>query len=324
VLTWNAPDENLRTLHVEVAPNSADQTDTWSTYDSVGNLRTVAKPLDPPGHPFSTTAYDERNRPYQITDALTHTTIIHYDAGGHKDKVTRANTQVITYDLYDAMNRLLHQTAKQDPDPAAITKYTYDPSGGSLQTMTDPNNNVYTYGYDNLNRKISLTYPGGTKETWTYDNSGTGLLKQFQNRAGNTENFTYDALNRITLSHWDDGLTPEVSTNYDAASRVTSITNSNSTITRTYFNDNLLNTESNKYGDNITRTVTYTYADGRRASLTYPNNAYSFTYTYTGRSQLDTIVSGSTTIANYGYDVNGNLTGRTLDNSTSSAYGYDA
>jgi hypothetical protein len=50
-----------------------------------------------------------------------------------------------------------------------------------------------------------------------------------------------------------------VSYTYDAKSRVTSITNANSTITRTYYGDDLLNSETNTYGDGIARTVTYTY-----------------------------------------------------------------
>src|SRR5207302_9649706 len=84
--------------------------------------------------------------------------------------------------------------------------------------------------------------------------------------------------------------------------------------------------ETTRYADAINRTITYTYDDtGRRASLKYPNNAYTFNYTYTYRDQVDTIVNNANggVVANYGYDPNGNVTARTLMNSTSSAYGYD-
>jgi len=275
------------------------------------------------------TAYDERNRPMSVKDALNNKTTFMYEAGGRKASISRPNGQTISFDSYDPMNRLLQQTVRQAPNPDAVTKYTYDLSGGMLQTMTDPNQNVYTYGYDNLNRKTSLTYPpdsGGQvrTETWTYDNPGLGLLQQFKNRVGNKETFTYDSLYRVTLSHWDDATTPDVTTGYDAASRITSITNSNSTITRTYYNDNLPKSETNTYGDGIARTVSYSYdPDGLRAGLTYPNNAYTFNYTYTGRGQLDLIQNGSATVADYAYDLAGNMASRTLDNSTSSTYGYD-
>ena len=154
---------------------------------------------------------------------------------------------------------------------------------------------------------------------------------QFSNRAGNVQTFTYDNLNRVTLSNWNDTVTPDASYTYDAANRVTSIVNSNANISRSYFNDNLLNSETVRYADALDRTVTYTYdADGRRASLQYPNGAYTFNYTYTKRGQLDAIVDNANNgiVANFDYDLNGNVDTRTLNNSTSSTtsstYGYDA
>ena len=53
---------------------------------------------------------------------------------------------------------------------------------------------------------------------------------------------------------------------YDIASRLTSITNADATISRTYFNDNLLNTETETITGRSADTETYTYdADGNRA-----------------------------------------------------------
>ncbi|MBV9008360.1 MAG: RHS repeat protein, partial [Verrucomicrobia bacterium] len=313
-------DNNLRKKTVTAGYNSSDAATTQYGYDNNGNLTSVTDPLTN----TSTMGYDERNRAWQITDTMHNTTTVNYDAAGRKGSVTRANGQATTFDLYDQMNRLLQQTAKQTPEPDAVTKYAYYPSG-LLHTMTDPNKNVYTNGYDLMARKTGLSYPDGSSEAWSYNNTTTGTLNQFTNRAGAVDTLTYDNFNRVTLAHWNDSLTPDVTTVYDPDSRVTSIINSNSTITRTYYNDGLLNTETNKYGDGINRTVTYTYdADGRRASLVYPNSAYTFTYTYSKRSQLETIVNNSVTIANYGYDVDGNLKTRALNNSTSSSYGYDA
>ncbi|MBV9007547.1 MAG: RHS repeat protein [Verrucomicrobia bacterium] len=138
------------------------------------------------------------------------------------------------------------------------------------------------------------------------------------------QTLVYDNFNRVTSSTWNDGVTPAVTTKYDAASRVTGITNTNSAITRAYYNDGLLNTDTSKYADGISRTVTYTYdPDGRRGSLTYPNSAYVFNYTYTGRGQLDLLQASGSTIVSHGYDLNGNLTSRAPNNSTSTAYGYD-
>jgi RHS repeat-associated protein len=93
------------------------------------------------------------------------------------------------------------------------------------------------------------------------------------------------------------------------------------------FNDGLLNAETTTYADNTPRTVTYTNdSDSDRATIQYPNNAYSFTYNYTGRNQLQDLINTATNanLAHYVYDPDGNLTTRTPDNSTSSSFGYDA
>lgn len=323
-------DKNLRKLHVTSGYNTIDAATFDYGYDSDGNLTTIT---DPKNH-NTTILYDQRNRPYQVTDQASHSTSCMYDGGGRKASITRANNQVTTFDSYDSMNRLLQQTVQQSPNPSAVTHYGYDPAGGLLQTMQDPNGNVYTYDYDQLNRKTSLAYPDGSTESWTFENTGTGtragdgLLYQFKNRAGKLQTFTYDALNRQTLSNWNDTVTPDVTTKYDVASRITKIINSNATVVRSYYNDNLLNTETSTYGDNIARKLTYTYdADGRRASLQYPNNAYTFDYGYTARHQLNAVTNDVTAavVASYVYDVNGNMTSRTLPgNSTSSSYGYNA
>jgi len=172
-------DGNFRKTIDRQAPGTVEEATTSYGYDNAGNLTTVRAPAQQPTGPVTATAYDERNRPMSITDVLNHATTFRYDAANRKASVTRPNGQVVTYNTYDAMNRLTQQTATQAPEPNAITKYSYDPSGGKLLTMTDPNNNTYTYGYDWLNRKTSLTYPGGSTETWSYENTGGGA------RAGN-------------------------------------------------------------------------------------------------------------------------------------------
>jgi RHS repeat-associated protein len=332
--TQTVYDPNLRKNWTVVAVGTTDQATTSVAYDNVGNVTVVATPNEQNGQQFANlttkTSYDERNRIYQVTDSLSNTTTFKYDSGGRKASVLRPNGQFITYDTYDQMNRLLQQTVTQSPEPSAVTKYTYDPTGGQLQTMTDPNGDTYTYGYDLMNRKISLAYPVDSSgvarsEGWQYDMAGR--MYQYTNRAGNILTLTYDQLYRVTLTNWNDAVTPDVTMKYDSKLRLIEIDNSNAAISRTYYGDDLLNTETVKYGDGVARTITYTYdADGRRASLQYPNGAYTFNYTYTKRSQLDTITNNATgsVVANYGYDPNGNLTNRILDNSTSSTYGYNA
>jgi RHS repeat-associated protein len=330
-------DENYRKdwVQASAADGVTDTAKTSYQYDNAGNLKYVTAPNQQPSGPKTTYNYDERNRPMSIVDALNNTTTFTYDAAGRKKTVTRASGQVTTFDLYDGMNRLLQQTVKQTPDPDAVTKYTYYTSG-LLNTMQDPrlvalnSPYKYAYAYDSMGRKTSLTYPPDSgnvqrAEAWSYD--GAGRVGTFTNRDSKVQTFSYDALNRQKSFTWNDSLTPSVSFAYDAANRLTSVTNTNATVTRTYFNDNLLNTETETPAGQPARTITYGYtADGTRASVQYPGNAYSFAYGYTGRDQLQTIapLPSGTPIASYGYDLNGNLKSRGLSNSTSSTLGYDA
>ena len=109
---------------------------------------------------------------------------------------------------------------------------------------------------------------------------------------------------------------------YDAASRLTAINNANANISRAYFDDNLLRQETETITGGSSKTVAYTYdADGNRANVTYPDYA-TFAYTYSRRNQLKSVGPWAT----YAYDENGytgDLTTRTLNNSTHTSYNYD-
>ena len=123
---------------------------------------------------------------------------------------------------------------------------------------------------------------------------------------------------------WNDGITSSATFGYDAASRLTSINNANATISRSYYNDNLMYTEAEDLTaiGGVARTLSYAYdADGNWATLNIPG--FTFTYDYTNRNQLKDVISGNATLASYAYDLRGNVTTRTLNNNTYSAYSYD-
>ena len=120
-----------------------------------------------------------------------------YDTAGHKKTITRPNGQVITNVSFDEMNRVLQQNVTQTPDPTAITKYTYHPSG-LLHTMQDPrlvstnSTEQYEYLYDSMARKTWVIYPKDSanlnrSERFTYD--AAGRPETFKNRAGHNADF---------------------------------------------------------------------------------------------------------------------------------------
>jgi RHS repeat-associated protein len=329
-------DANWRKSSVTIGYASGDDATTSDVYDEAGNLQQITNLR---GQNIIT-SYDERNRPSSINDRGRVTTF-NYDSAGRTKKITRPNGQTITYDTFDAMNRVTQQTATQSPNPYAVTKYAYYTTAdganspvGLLKTMQDPHlagTNYYKYEYDFMGRKKKLTYPPDSlnvqrTEQWTYDT--TGRPQTFVNRNGDTQTFTYDALNRLSYFTWNDGLTPRVDFGYDAASRLTTINNMNANITRAYYNDNLLWVETEAIIGGTSNVMGYGYdEDGNRSSTVYPDGA-TFDYTYTGRNQLSFIRDYSTgaQICHYVYDENGymgDLTTRTLANSTSTTYQYD-
>jgi RHS repeat-associated protein len=322
-------DDNRRTNTVTVGYGSSAPATITYIYDNAGNLKQVLNARTYP----TTTGYDERNRPSSITDALSRITSFTYDTAGRKKTVTRPNGQVITYVSFDEMNRVLQQNVTQTPTGLATTKFTYYPSG-LLNTMQDPHlssgSDNYTYVYDLMGRKKTVTYPldsygAHTTEQWTYD-TATGRLSQFTNRANDIQTFNYDQLNHINGFTWNDGTTPGVTFIYDPASRLTNINNANAQITRVYYNDNMLHseTESILLSGGHSKTVTYTYdADGNRASTQYPEDNYLFSYTYNARNQLAAVTNWAT----YNYDESGytgDLTSRVLTaTGNTSTYQYD-
>jgi len=330
-------DDNRRKTSQTVAPGTVDEATSSSVHDNVGNLTSVT---NPGGH-WIATIYDERNRPSSINDRGLLTTFT-YDTAGRRKSITRPNGQLITYDIFDVMNRVTQQTATQNPDPAAVTKYTYytladgaNAPVGLLKTMKDPrlvvlnNGEAYTYEHDLMGRKTKLTYPKDSWnvrriEQWSYDTAGR--LQTFTNRdsPAKVQTFTYDALNRMTGFSWNDGgLTPSVSFGYDAASRLTSVNNANANISRVYYDDNSLFGETETPTGGVARSVIYGYDDdGNRATLDIPGYS-QFTYTYTWRNQVKDIKAGATTLASHVYDLNGNVSTRSLNNSTQSTYLYD-
>lgn len=120
-----------------------------------------------------------------------------YDALGQRKQVTimagSADQHVITYD-YDTSNRPWHITSN-----AGTFTYGYD-SRGRKNTLTNPNQTVTSYGYDDLDRLTSLTHGisgGSTFAVFGYpyhDKMGNRLART----GDNPENYTYDELYRLT------------------------------------------------------------------------------------------------------------------------------
>jgi hypothetical protein len=65
----------------------------------------------------------------------------------------------------------------------------------------------------------------------------------------------------MTGFSWDDGVTPSLTFGYYIGSRLITINNANATITRQYFNDDLLRVETEQIINGPLSQMVYTYDD---------------------------------------------------------------
>jgi YD repeat-containing protein len=151
----------------------------------VGNITTVRNPLnDETGYLF-----DSLNRLTKITrpppkSGDSNPTILYgYDNGGNLNKITDPESHVTDYTKDDFNNT--RETISVD---TGTTGNSFD-SAGNLVSSTDSIGIITGYGYDALNRPISIDLPGSPSGiTMSYDLgvNGKGHLTGIQDTAGST------------------------------------------------------------------------------------------------------------------------------------------
>jgi RHS repeat-associated protein len=304
---------------------------TTSTYDLDGNLYQSADALNP----AKTTTYrynldsepiesDRNDGSWQKTgyDGFGNVTGQTSGAAGSSTALTS-----MSYG-YDALNRKVSEQAGTD----GLTTSAYDPNTGLLTTMTSPKGVVTTYGYDAGSQLTSLSYSDGTTpnvgytydvlgrrqtmtdgtgtSTWSYDS--LGRLVSYQNGAGVTVAYHYDLKGQQTSMLYP-GQTTAVVTGYDAAGRVSTIT------------------------DWLGHKTTYNYHDADVANPTtatvpqiekdLPNGEVEMTtLDQAGRVREIKDTGGSTVNSDltYSQDADGQLTQARSPISGPTTYGYDA
>lgn len=235
----------------------------------------------------------------------------------------------ITYNTYDNADQLVQVTAAYGSSAARTEKYAYLPNG-TIGLVTDGANNTTSFSYDGFDRLTYTHYPvtavgaqqanGADYDLYGYDAAGNRT--SWRRRDGNTINFSYDALGRLTYKD-----APKGWYYYDNLNRPT----------YTYAGDNAEQVML-QYYDALSRpTVAYDYRGGnwvpltstydlagRRTRLQWSDGFY-VDYDYDLSGAMTAIrESGSFTLAAYTYDDLGRRTAANRANSAQTYYGYDA
>jgi RHS repeat-associated protein len=205
------------------------QTTTFA-YDKMGNVLTITPPA-PSG--AITQTFDALNRLKSSTDpAPGGSTIPTYDAHARVVSVRDANGNTTSY-VYDGFG---DRTQTASPD-SGTTVYHYDPDR-NLTTAALPGSITKNYTFDALDRPLTTTYTGDTtlNVSRTYDQPtghgfGIGRLTSATDQPGSLS-LTYDERGNITAeSRTVTGAgTLNMSTGYDAASNISSITYPSGTV----------------------------------------------------------------------------------------------
>jgi len=258
--------------------------------------------------------YDKEDRPIQITDAdgvtvtnafdnLNRITNRAWPDGGQERTIySFAGTNVTTLNplghtnrvIFDAALRLLWQTNAN----AEITKFAYNPAG-QITSLTDGKNQTTTWNFDRFGRvtnKIDalareifrLTYDPLDRVTnrWT---PAKGNLGYGFDPVGNLKSVTYSNASPTVISYA-----------YDAANRLTNMTDTVGSTRFTYTPAGRLDTEDGPWASD---NVAYSYIEGQRTSLNLQQplaSAWSQTYGYDAARRLQTLTSPAGTFG-HGY-----------------------
>lgn len=287
-------------------------------YDSAGNLMQL---ID--GRTKSTNyVFDGLGNNVKVTSPETGVSNYVYDNLGRMTQITRANGVLIAYS-YDTLNRVT-QASSGSGTGTRVQTWSYDNctngkgklcaasnmgvgvgfsynKDGSLSSQSSTINNLVSYStgwaYDANGRVSSITYPGGNKVIYEYDNLGrvnavkVTIGSTTQTLASNINYYAYGP-----VSGWTFGNGTTRSMPRDLDYRLTSITSGS------------------------VQSISFGY-DSNNNLTNFNNGPYeSFTYQYDAESRLKN-VSAYMLSDNYTYDLNGNRLTETVMSSTRN-YGY--
>jgi RHS repeat-associated protein len=329
--------------------NASQQPVITTSYDGVGNAITLT---DARGH-ISRSFYD---RAYRVTHGIVNPvtgnpsanplslgandilTRSQFDANGNVLTVTDGNGNM-TQNAYDVLNRLVAtavNTASGQPSvpPAApqtadiVVKSEYD-DAGNLVKVIDGRGFMTGFRYDGLSRRTRTLWDEGSTvprtELATYD----GLVQVTRtDPKGQLTTFEYDGLHRLENVLYNGVVADNRHNVYDLVGNLLEVSYPNETVTRKRLRGSIqtydkLNRIIGETSAGATHSHTYDKA-GNRRSTGYGNTSRTLVSNYDSLTRLLSVTENGTAATSYGYDLNGNVTSKTLPNGTATFSTFDS
>lgn len=165
-------------------------------------------------------------------------------------------------------------------------QFTYS-GAGDLKTFMDGKNQVTTWNYDEYGRATNKVDATSTEIfRYSFDPNGR-LTNRWTAAKGNTV-YRYDLLGNLT--NVDYAVSPDLTMQYDALNRLTNLVDAVGTNVYTYDAASQLLSEDGPWASD---TLTYTYAQRLRTSLTLqqPTGSWTNGYLYDVAKRLTNITS---------------------------------
>lgn len=305
-------------------PGSSAPIYATTAYEYDLALGVLTKVTDTKGN-ITTISYDNFGRKKEMNDPdLGRWQYVKYDANSNLEEQIDAKNQKITFQ-YDILNRLVKKTY---PDTTSVT-YQYDqydtypdhpqygrgkrtamidPSG-STSTFYDQHGRVYEetktinvnsqsntfvthYGYDNLDRVKTITYPDNEQIQYSYNRAGQPLGLSIVGGSQLVTNTTYSALGQIKKQDYGNNTFTEYKYYIGEEGDPTSLRLKS------------INTIKPGAPGNTIFSKTYTYDPvGNITSISGPDETENFTY-----DKLNRLLGAITAYqASYTYDEIGNI-----------------
>jgi len=157
-------------------------------------------------------------------------------------------------------------------------------------TLVDGKSQTNKWNYD-LNGRVTNKLDQASVEILRYKyDANSRLTNRWSTTKGDTK-YSYDNVGNLTLVDYPSGTT-DITLQYDALNRVTNMVDAAGTTKYTYYAGGLLNTEDGPWSND---TVTYTYNNRLRASLSLqqPTGSWTNGFTWDAAHRLSTVSSSA-------------------------------